>query len=47
MMAGRGEYAGALEHLRHCLTYMSPGPNVNVVKQQIAQLEKVVPPPAK
>ncbi|MGD0367029.1 MAG: tetratricopeptide repeat protein [Acidobacteriaceae bacterium] len=44
MLAGRGEYAGALEHLRHCLTYMPPGPNVDVVKQQIAQLEKVVPP---
>jgi len=44
ILAGRGEYAGALEHLRHCLTYMPPGPNVDVVKQQIAQLEKVVPP---
>jgi len=47
MLAGRGEYAGALEHLRHCLTYMQPGPNVDVVKQQIAQLEKVAPPTAK
>ena len=47
MLAGRGEYAGALEHLRHCLTYMPPGPNVDMVKQQIAQLEKVVPPTAK
>ncbi len=47
MLAGRGEYAGALEHLRHCLTYMPPGPNVDVVKQQIAQLEKVAPPTAK
>jgi tetratricopeptide (TPR) repeat protein len=47
ILAGRGEYAGALEHLRHCLTYMPPGPNVDMVKQQIAQLEKVVPPTAK
>jgi tetratricopeptide (TPR) repeat protein len=46
ILAGRGEYAGALEHLRHCLTYMPPGPSVDVVKLQIAQLEKVVPPPA-
>ncbi len=46
ILAGRGEYAGALEHLRHCLTYMPPGPNVDLVKQQIAQLEKVVPPTA-
>jgi len=47
ILAGRGEYAGALDHLRHCLTYLPPGPNVDVVKQQIAQLEKVVTPPAK
>jgi hypothetical protein len=44
ILAGRGEYSGALEHLRHCLTYMPPGPNLDVVRQQIAQLEKVVPP---
>lgn len=47
ILASRGEYAVALDHLRHCLTYMPPGPNVDVVRQQIAQLEKVVPPPAK
>ena len=47
ILAGRGDYSGALEHLRHCLTYMQPGPNLDVVKQQIAQLEKVVPPAAK
>lgn len=47
IMAGRGEYAGALQHLRHCLTYMPPGPNVELVKQQVAQLEKVVPQEAK
>jgi tetratricopeptide (TPR) repeat protein len=44
ILAGRGDYSGALEHLRHCLTYMPPGPNLDVVRQQIAQLEKVVPP---
>jgi tetratricopeptide (TPR) repeat protein len=47
ILAGRGDYSGALEHLRHCLTYMPPGPNLDVVRQQIAQLEKVVPPAAK
>lgn len=41
--AGRGDYAEALKHLRHCLTYMPAGPNTDVIKQQVAQLEKVVP----
>jgi len=43
ILASRGDYAGALEHLQHCLTYMKPGPNLDLVKQQVAQLEKVVP----
>ena len=43
MLAGRGDYAGALEHLRSCLTYAAPGPNAEMVKQQVAQLEKLVP----
>jgi tetratricopeptide (TPR) repeat protein len=33
------DYAGALEHLRECLTYYPPGPNADLVKQQISQLE--------
>lgn len=41
--AGRGEYKAALTHLRNCLTYTPPGPNADLMKQQIAQLEKVVP----
>jgi tetratricopeptide (TPR) repeat protein len=44
IMAGHGDYAGALEHLRNCLTYTPPGPNADLMKQQIAQLEKIVPP---
>jgi hypothetical protein len=43
ILAGHGEYAAALEHLRNCLTYTPPGPNADLMKQQIAQLEKVVP----
>lgn len=43
VLASRGDYAAALEHLQHCLTYMKPGPNLDLVKQQVAQLEKVVP----
>jgi tetratricopeptide (TPR) repeat protein len=44
MLASKGEYAEALKHLQNSLTYMKPGPNADLVKQQIAQLEKVVPP---
>ena len=47
ILASRGEYAGALDHLRHCLTYMPPGPNADLIRQQVAQLEKVVPQQAK
>jgi tetratricopeptide (TPR) repeat protein len=43
ILAGKGDYAGALEHLRNCLTYLPSGPNAELVKQQIAQLEKMVP----
>lgn len=43
MLAGRGDYSGALNHLRSCLSYTAPGPNADMIKQQVAQLEKVVP----
>lgn len=43
ILAGKGEYAEALKHLQNSLTYLKPGPNADLVKQQIAQLEKVVP----
>ena len=42
MLAARRDYPGALEHLRNCLTYMPPGPNADMIKQQVAQLEKIV-----
>jgi len=47
ILASRGDYAAALNHLRHCLTYMPPGPNANLIRQQVAQLEKIVPQTAK
>jgi tetratricopeptide (TPR) repeat protein len=47
IMASRGEYAAALTHLRNCLTYTPPGPNADLMKQQVAQLEKMAPPAAK
>jgi tetratricopeptide (TPR) repeat protein len=42
ILSSRGEYRKALDHLRHCLTYTPPGPNAELMKQQVAQLEKVV-----
>jgi cytochrome c-type biogenesis protein CcmH/NrfG len=45
ILAGKGDYAGALQHLRNCLTYVPAGPNADLIKQQIAQLETAVPAP--
>jgi hypothetical protein len=42
ILAQQHDYAGALEHLRHCLTYLPNGPNTNLVKRQIAQIEPKV-----
>jgi len=42
MLAARRDYSGALDHLRNCLTYTPPGPNADMIKQQVAQLEGVV-----
>jgi tetratricopeptide (TPR) repeat protein len=44
ILAGQGQYKDALDHLRHCLTYTPPGANADLMKQQVAQLEKIVPP---
>ena len=43
ILADRHDFAAALQHLRNCLTYLPNGPNVEVVKQQIAQLEQLAP----
>jgi tetratricopeptide (TPR) repeat protein len=43
ILAGKGDYAGALQHLRNCLTYVPAGPSADLIKQQIAQLETAVP----
>lgn len=42
ILARKGDYRGALEHLRSSLQYVPPGPNADLLKQQIAQLEKRV-----
>jgi tetratricopeptide (TPR) repeat protein len=47
MLAARGDYPGALDHLRNCLTYTPPGPSADLMKQQVAQLEKIVTRAAK
>jgi tetratricopeptide (TPR) repeat protein len=44
LLANKGDDAGALEHLKNCLTYFPPGPDLDLVKQQIAQLEPAVKP---
>lgn len=43
ILAQKQDFAGALQHLRNCLTYFQPGPNLDLVKQQIAQIEPLVP----
>ena len=40
ILAREGDYEGALNHLRNCLTYIKTGPNVAFLNQQIAQLER-------
>ena len=40
ILARKGDFSGALTHLRSSLTYIPPGPNADMLKEQIAQLEK-------
>jgi Tfp pilus assembly protein PilF len=40
ILASQGDYAGALQHLRNSLTYLPPGQNSDLVRQQISQLEQ-------
>lgn len=42
ILARKGDFPGALEHLRSSLKYIPPGPNADLLKQQIAQLEQRV-----
>lgn len=42
ILARKADYPGALAHLRNCLRYTPEGPNAELLKQQIAQLEKHV-----
>jgi len=42
ILAAKADYAGALLHLRNCLTYVPSGPAADLIKQQIAFLETKV-----
>lgn len=44
ILARKADYKGALAHLRNCLTYIPSGPDANLLKAQIAQLERHVKP---
>ena len=44
ILARKADYAGALSHLNNCLSYLPPGPQADMVKQQIAQLEPKATP---
>ncbi len=43
ILARKADYAAAVQHLKNCLTYLPAGPQADLVKQQIAQLETKVP----
>lgn len=43
ILAGKGELQEALKHLENCRTYVKPGPNLDLINQQIAQLQKALP----
>lgn len=43
MLAGQGQLEEALHHLQNSLTYIKSGPNLDIIKQQIAQLERAMP----
>jgi tetratricopeptide (TPR) repeat protein len=44
LLANKQDFAGALAHLKNCLTYFPPGPDLELVKEQIAQIEPAVKP---
>jgi len=40
ILARKADFAGALAHLRNTLTYTPDGPDAELLKQEIAQLQK-------
>ena len=47
VLARKADYAGAIAHLKNCLTYTPNGEGADLIKQQIAQLEKKTAAPGK
>jgi hypothetical protein len=45
ILVQKGDSPGTLEHLRNGLTYFPPGPDRELVKQQIAQIQPAVQAP--
>jgi hypothetical protein len=45
ILARRADYAAALLHLRHCLSYIPDGQNAELLRAQIAQLQKHIAKP--
>jgi Tfp pilus assembly protein PilF len=43
ILVQKGDYSGALVHLRNCLTYLPTGPSADLLKKQIALVESKVP----
>jgi tetratricopeptide (TPR) repeat protein len=42
ILVAKNDLPAALQHLRNCLTYFPPGPNYELVKRQIAQIELAI-----
>jgi hypothetical protein len=47
IQASLGKYKEALNHVRNALTYTPPGPDADLMKQQVAQLENILAKKAK
>ena len=47
IQAAKGKLNEALQHLKNCLTYTPAGPDAELIKQQEAQLEKILAKTAK
>jgi tetratricopeptide (TPR) repeat protein len=45
LLANKQDFAGALQHLEVCIKYLPPGPEADLVKKQIAQLQSMVSQP--
>lgn len=45
ILARKADYADALVHLRHCLSYVTEGPDAELLRAQISQLQKHVAQP--